>query len=597
MQVMNRGPRHNLHQEKAQLNDWQGTAKRILSYVGFARGKLVGVFVLTIFTTAATIIGNRVNGIVVDRFLKADQLHLLYWICLILGAMYLLSAVFTYFQNSVTVKVAQKASADIRRDIFANLQRLPMRYFDTHDNGDVMSRLTNDVDNINTAMMQTFVQLFTGVVSVIGMGAAMLVLSPLLTLIALAASGLTYLFTRAAAKVTQKAFMTQQEALGALNTQIEESVSGKQVVQLFDHEADTMATFDRTNARYTRAAFIAQSVSSFIGPVNNGTNNLAYLAITAAGAVSILTGSKAITVGIIFTFLIYLRNFTGPINNVLNLINTLQLSLASAERVFEVVDEMPEADVPNAAHVTTTTGQVTFEHVDFAYEAGRPILHDIDLVAAPGQTIALVGATGAGKTTIMNLLTNLYPLQSGRVLLDGRDVSTIRHADLRRLITVVQQEPFMFQLSIKENIRLGRADASDAEVVLAAQRAHADGFIRQLKAGYDTVLSENAHNISQGQRQLLSIARAFIAEAPVLVLDEATASIDSNTEADVQRAMTSLMKGKTSFVIAHRLSTIRHADEILVIDAGRIVERGTHDALLKANGPYAKLYNSQFDQA
>ena len=596
MQVMNRGPRHNLHQEKVQVTDWKKTARRILGYIGFARGKLLIVFGLTIFTTAATIIGNRVNGIVVDQFLKASKLHLLYLICLVLGVMYLLSAVFTYFQNSVTVKVAQKASADIRGDIFSNLQRLPMRYFDTHDNGDVMSRLTNDVDNINTAMMQTFVQLFTGIVSVVGMGAAMLVLSPLLTLIALAASGLTYLFTRAAAKVTQKAFMTQQEALGALNTQIEESVSGKQVVQLFDHEADTMATFNQTNARYTHAAFIAQSVSSFIGPVNNGTNNLAYLAITAAGAISILTGSSTITVGIIFTFLIYLRNFTGPINNVLNLINTLQLSLASAERVFEVIDERPEQDVPGAVTVKTTTGHVEFEHVDFAYEPGRQILHDINLVAEPGQTIALVGATGAGKTTIMNLLTNLYPLQTGRVLLDGRDVTTIRRADLRHLITVVQQEPYMFQLSIRENIRLGRADATDDDVVLAAQRAHADGFIRQLKDGYDTVLSENAHNISQGQRQLLSIARAFIAEAPVLVLDEATASIDSNTEADVQRAMTGLMKGKTSFVIAHRLSTIRHADQILVIDAGRVVEHGTHERLLKQNGAYAALYNSQFDQ-
>ncbi|WP_203623259.1 MULTISPECIES: ABC transporter ATP-binding protein [unclassified Lacticaseibacillus] len=596
MQVMNHGPRHNLHQEKAQVTDWKKTARRILGYIGFARGKLLIVFGLTIFTTAATIIGNRVNGIVVDQFLKASKLHLLYVICLVLGVMYLLSAVFTYFQNSVTVKVAQKASADIRRDIFSNLQRLPMRYFDTHDNGDVMSRLTNDVDNINTAMMQTFVQLFTGIVSVVGMGAAMLVLSPLLTLIALAASGLTYLFTRAAAKVTQKAFTTQQEALGALNTQIEESVSGKQVVQLFDHEADTMATFNQTNARYTHAAFIAQSVSSFIGPVNNGTNNLAYLAITAAGAISMLTGSSTITVGIIFTFLIYLRNFTGPINNVLNLINTLQLSLASAERVFEVIDEQPEEDVPEAVSVKTTTGHVEFEHVDFAYEPGRQILHDINLVAEPGQTIALVGATGAGKTTIMNLLTNLYPLQSGRVLLDGRDVTTIRRADLRHLITVVQQEPYMFQLSIRENIRLGRASASDDDVVLAAQHAHADGFIRQLKDGYDTVLSENAHNISQGQRQLLSIARAFIAEAPVLVLDEATASIDSNTEADVQRAMTSLMKGKTSFVIAHRLSTIRHADQILVIDAGRVVEHGTHESLLKQNGAYAALYNSQFDQ-
>ncbi|ETY75650.1 ABC transporter ATP-binding protein [Lactiplantibacillus fabifermentans] len=595
MDMHRHGPR-NLHREKVQLNNWQQTVTRVWHYLATRKWQLVIVFLLTIVTTAVTIIGNRINGIVIDQYISKHRLQALLIVCAAMIGMYLIASVFTYFQNSIIIKVAQDTSARIRHDVFANLQRLPMTYFDTHDNGDVMSRLTNDVDNINTALMQTFVQLFTGVISVLGMGLAMIILSPLLTGIALLSTLATYLFSKAIAKLTQKAFMTQQAALGSLNTQIEESVSGKQLVQLFDHTTATMTMFNETNETYTKAAFRAQALSSIMGPFNNMTNNIAYLLITAAGAISILTGHGGITVGIIFTFLIYLRNFTGPINNVLNLINTLQLSLASAERVFELIDEAPEQDAPAAVAVKQTTGNVTFEQVSFAYDT-RPILKDINLVAKQGEVVALVGPTGAGKTTIMNLLTNLYPLQHGRVLLDGRDVTTMRRQDLRRLVTVVQQESFLFTLTIRENIRLGRPDASDAEVELAAQRANADVFIKQLPAGYDTLLSENAHSLSQGQRQLLSIARAFITGAPVLVLDEATASIDSNTEADVQTAMTALMQDKTSFVIAHRLSTIQSADQILVINDGRVIERGTHQSLLAENGFYAELYNSQFDQA
>lgn len=593
MDMHKRVPR-NIHREKVQLGDWKHTVARVWGYLASRKRKLFLVFLLTIVTTVVTIVGNRINGIVIDRYISKHKLQTLLIVCAAMAVMYLISSVFTYFQNSVIIKVAQDTSAHIRHDVFANLQRLPMRYFDTHDNGDVMSRLTNDVDNINTALMQTFVQLFTGIISVIGMGLAMLLLSPLLTGITLLSTIATYFFSKGVAKLTQKAFMTQQTALGSLNTQIEESVSGKQLVQLFDHTETTMDSFNKTNATYTKAAFRAQALSSIIGPFNNMTNNLAYVLITAAGAISILNGHGSITVGVIFTFLIYLRNFTGPINNVLDLINTLQLSLASAERVFELIDEQPETDTQAALTVEKTAGNVTFEHVSFAYDQ-RPILKDINLVAKQGEVVALVGPTGAGKTTIMNLLTNLYPLQQGRVLLDGRDVTTIKRHDLRRLVTVVQQESFLFTMSIRENIRLGRPDATDHEVALAAQRANAATFIKQLPEGYDTILSENAHSLSQGQRQLLSIARAFITGAPVLVLDEATASIDSNTEADVQTAMTALMQDKTSFVIAHRLSTIQAADQILVIDDGRVIEQGNHTSLLAAQGFYAKLYNSQFD--
>lgn len=587
-----RGPR-NIHRQKVSLNNWQETIKRMWNYLKVYRWKLAIVFGLTTVTTAVTIIGNRMNGIVVDQYIDKNRLKALIYVCIFLAIIYLISSVFTYFQNSIIIKVAQATSNQIRQDVFANLQRLPMKFFDTHDNGDVMSRLTNDVDNINTALMQTFVQLFTGVISVLGMGLAMLILSPTLTVIALLSTVATYLFSKGISKLTQRAFSTQQSSLGELNTQIEETVSGKQLVQLFNHTETTLNKFDQVNAQYTKSAFKAQALSSIIGPFNNMTNNIAYLLITAVGAISIIGGYGKITVGVIFTFLIYLRNFTGPINNVLNLINTLQLSLASAERVFELIDERPEIDDSQAIAMKQSTGYVSFEHVSFVYDQ-TPILKNISLTANPGEVVALVGPTGAGKTTIMNLLTNLYPLQKGRVLLDGHDVTKIRRHDLRKLVTVVQQESFLFNLSILENIRLGRPNASDEDVKKAAKRANADKFINQLPDGYETILSENASQLSQGQRQLLSIARAFIAESPVLVLDEATASIDSQTELDVQKAMTNLMEKKTSFVIVHRLSTIKNADQIVVINHGEVIEKGTHQELLMKNGFYAKLYNSQF---
>lgn len=588
-----RAPR-NIHPQKVNLDNWQTTIKRMWNYLSNYRWKLLLVFGLTIITTSVTIVGNRMNGIIVDQYIDKNRLRALITVCIFLAIIYFVSSIFTYFQNSIIIKVAQATSNQIRQDVFGNLQRLPMKYFDTHDNGDIMSRLTNDVDNINTALMQSFVQLFTGIISVIGMGLAMLILSPILTLIAILSTVATYLFSKGIAKLTQKAFLTQQESLGKLNTQIEETVSGKQLVQLFNHTSITLNEFDQVNSQYTRAAFKAQALSSIIGPFNNMTNNIAYLLITAVGAISIIGGFGNITVGIIFTFLIYLRNFTGPINNVLNLINTLQLSLASAQRVFQLIDEEPEKDSQNSISLPSAIGHVEFEDVYFAYDK-KLILKDINIVADPGKVIALVGPTGAGKTTIMNLLTNLYPLQKGRILLDGHDVTKIRRHDLRHLVTVVQQESFLFNLSIRENIRLGRPNASDEEVISAAKAANADKFIEQLPNGYETILSENASQLSQGQRQLLSIARAFIAKSPVLVLDEATASIDSQTEVDVQNAMTTLMKDKTSFVIAHRLSTIKNADKILVIDHGQIIERGTHQELLAKHGFYAQMYNSQFD--
>lgn len=588
-----RAPR-NIHPQKVNLDNWQATIKRMWNYLSNYRWKLLLVFGLTIITTSVTIVGNRMNGIIVDQYIDKNRLRALITVCIFLAIIYFVSSIFTYFQNSIIIKVAQATSNQIRQDVFGNLQRLPMKYFNTHDNGDIMSRLTNDVDNINTALMQSFVQLFTGIISVIGMGLAMLILSPILTLIAILSTVATYLFSKGIAKLTQKAFLTQQESLGKLNTQIEETVSGKQLVQLFNHTSITLNEFDQVNSQYTKAAFKAQALSSIIGPFNNMTNNIAYLLITAVGAISIIGGFGNITVGIIFTFLIYLRNFTGPINNVLNLINTLQLSLASAQRVFQLIDEEPEKDSQDSIGLPSAIGHVEFEDVYFAYDK-KLILKDINIVADPGKVIALVGPTGAGKTTIMNLLTNLYPLQKGRILLDGHDVTKIRRHDLRHLVTVVQQESFLFNLSIRENIRLGRPNASDEDVISAAKAANADKFIEQLPNGYETILSENASQLSQGQRQLLSIARAFIAKSPVLVLDEATASIDSQTEVDVQNAMTTLMKDKTSFVIAHRLSTIKNADKILVIDHGQIIERGTHQELLAKHGFYAQMYNSQLD--
>jgi ATP-binding cassette, subfamily B, multidrug efflux pump len=587
------GPHAYLFKEKAKLSDPKKTAARILGYLGSRKRSLAVVFLFAMSATAVSILGTRLNGFAIDEYIAIGDLRGLGIACLVMIGMYAIGALSTFSQNAIMIRVAQRSSSDIRRDLFSRMQRLPLRYFDTHSSGDLMSRLTNDVDNINTMLAQGVVQLFAGAITVVGMLAAMLFLSPLLTAIAVAMVPLMILGPRYLARLTQPSFVEQQRELGNLNSFIEESVSGMRTIALFGKEGRTRADFAAINARYVKNSTRAQGLSGIMGPINNAVNNLGYLIISVCGGLLVISG-RGMTVGVIFSFLLYMRGFTRPINEILNLFSSIQSALAGAERVFEVIDEPPESDAAGAADIGEISGDIRIEDLVFSYVEGKPVLKGATIEAARGQTVAIVGPTGAGKTTVMNLLPKFYGFQSGSITIDGRDINGISTASLRSRVSIVLQDPFLFSASVRDNIRYGRLDANDAEVEEAARKARAHEFIMQLPEGYGTVLSDNGGNLSLGQRQLLSIARAVIARSSILILDEATSSIDTRTELLIQEALLELMAGKTSFVIAHRLSTIRKADKIVVIDAGKVVESGTHECLMASGGFYAKLYDSQF---
>lgn len=588
------GPPMSRFNNKAEkLKNPKGTIKRLLGYLGSRTHVLMLTFALVLVTTLINIIGTRLNGYTVDNFIETGDMKGLAKICLLLAGIYFISVISSYIQNRLMVGIAQRTSADIRIDLFKAMQKLPLKYFDTHSSGDLMSRLTNDVDNINMTLSQSITQLFSGVITIIGMLAAMLLLNPLLTLIGIATTPLMFLITKLLVKTTQPFFVRQQRELGKLNGYIEEIVSGQKAVLLFSEEENAKEKFAAINKSLTQSSIFAQAVSGCMGPVNNFINNLTYLVVAVSGGYFILHGMN-ITVGVLFTFILYMRNFTRPINEILNLFNSIQSALAGAERVFEVIDEPCEKDRNDAVDLEEINGEVILKNVVFSYVKDKQILKDISLTANKGQTIAIVGPTGSGKTTIINLLTKFYDIDSGEILIDGRNIDKIKRGSLRKSISMVLQDTFLFSESVRENIRYGRLTATDEEIENAAKLANAHFFIRQLPDGYDTVLSDNGSNISHGQRQLLAIARAILSESSILILDEATSSIDTRTEIAIQNAMLNLMKGKTTFVIAHRLSTIRNADKILAVKDGRIIESGTHDELISRKGFYADLYNSQF---
>ena len=583
-----------LHRKKAEkIKDIKGTIKRLLGYLIEKKFNIFIVFILCFVTTLISILGTRLNGYTIDKFIETGDMKGLAFICIILVLMYLVNIFSTYYQNIVMVKISQRVSAKIRKELFTALQKLPLKYFDNNSSGDLMSRLTNDVDNINTTLSQSVTQLFSGIINVVGMLIAMLLLSPILTLIGMITVPLTFIATKTLVKKTQSFFVKQQRELGNLNGYIEEMVSGQKVVLLFSEEEKVKEEFSEINERLTKSAIIAQGVSSFMGPINNFINNISYLIISVVGGYLILKGSE-ITVGIVFSFLLYMRNFTRPINEIMNLFNTIQGALAGAERVFEVIDEEKEKDKDNAVNIDNIEGHVELRGVTFSYSNGKEILKNVSLEAKKGEVIAIVGPTGAGKTTIVNLLTKFYDIDSGEILIDGKNIDEITRESLRKTVAMVLQDTYLFSETVSENIRYGRLDASDEEVIEAAKMADAHHFIKQLPQGYDTVLSDNGGNLSQGQRELLAIARAILSNASILILDEATSSIDTRTEVLIQNAMLKLMEGKTTFVIAHRLSTIRNADKILALKDGEIIESGTHDELLAKEGFYANLYNSQF---
>jgi ATP-binding cassette subfamily B protein len=501
-----------------------------------------------------------------------------------------------YVQTYAMVGIAQRAVRDIRADLFANLQMLSLRFFDRHTHGELMSRLTNDIENISNVLAESVTQLIASVLTILGVTGVMLSLNYRLAGVTLLTAPVMMLLSRWLAKRTRRGFRDQQERLGNLNGIIEETVTGQQVVKAFVREEAVIEQFDGTNSALREASTRAQVFAGVMGPVMNLVNNVAFAIVAGAGGWLAVVGLA--TVGNIASFVSYSRQFSWPLNQIANLYNTIQSAIAGAERVFETIDEQAEIeDATDPKPLADVQGDVVFEGVDFAYEEGVPVLRNVSMWAHPGQTVALVGPTGAGKTTIVNLLTRFYDIDAGEIRVDGVDIRRLRRDDLRRALGIVLQDTFLFSDTVMENIRYGRLDATDDEVVAAAKMANADHFIRRLPQGYDTPLSERGGNLSQGQRQLLAIARAILADPKVLILDEATSSVDTRTERHIQEAMLRLMTGRTSFVIAHRLSTIREADAILVINNGEIIERGRHEDLLAQQGFYHRLYTSQFQGA
>jgi ATP-binding cassette, subfamily B, multidrug efflux pump len=515
------------------------------------------------------------------------------WVLIGVLLLYVAASVFSFAQGYLLNGVVQRTVYRLRADVEDKLNRLPLVYFDHQQRGEVLSRVTNDIDNIGQSLQQTMSQLLTSLLTVVGVATMMFIVSPLLAVIALVAIPLALLVTRAIAKRSQPLFVAQWRHTGELNAQIEEAYTGHSLVKVFGRQRDIERTFAEKNGELYRAAYGAQFVSGIIMPAMMFIGNLSYVGIAVVGGLQVASG--AMTLGNVQAFIQYSRQFTQPLTQVASMANVLQSGVASAERVFELLDEAEESAEPvDATPVGATQGRVTFERVSFRYEPDRPLIDDLSLVASPGQTVAIVGPTGAGKTTLVNLIMRFYELDSGRITLDDVDIATMTRADVRSQIGMVLQDTWLFHGTIRDNIAYGRPDASDDEIRVAAEATYVDRFVRSLPDGYDTVIDEEASNISAGEKQLITIARAFLASPSLLILDEATSSVDTRTELLVQHAMAALRSDRTSFVIAHRLSTIRDAALILVMEAGRIVEQGTHEQLLAKHGAYSELYHAQF---
>ncbi|MEQ8154680.1 MAG: ABC transporter ATP-binding protein [Clostridiaceae bacterium] len=514
-------------------------------------------------------------------------------ILLLLIGFYIISSLFSFIQGWIMSGVAQVTVYDMRKDLNNKLEKLPLKYFDGRTKGEVLSRFTNDLDTVGATIQQSLTQLITSIVSIIGIIVMMLTISPLMTLIAVAVLPVSIFLIRPLLGKSQKYFSAQQKHLGELNGHIEEMYTGHNIVKAFGREKASLAKFENVNEDLYKVGWKAQFISGLIMPLMQFVNNIGYVVVCVTGGY--LATKKAIEVGDIQAFIQYMRQFSQPINQTANIANTIQSTVAAAERVFEVLDE--EEEVPEIAEpkvLENPTGAVKFEHVNFSYKEDVKLIEDMNIDVKPGQTIAIVGPTGAGKTTLVNLLMRFYEVNGGNITLDGIDIRELTRENLRNIFGMVLQDTWSFNGSIRDNIAYGKKDATEEEIIRAAKAAHADHFIRTLDHGYDTELNEEASNISQGQKQLLTIARAILADPAILILDEATSSVDTRTEVYIQKAMNNLMKGRTSFVIAHRLSTIRDADLILVMNQGTVIEQGNHKELMEQNGFYADLYNSQF---
>jgi ATP-binding cassette subfamily B protein len=517
-------------------------------------------------------------------------------ILLLAMAVYVLSSVLMWAQGYILAGVAQRAVFALRRDVDSKLARLPLKYFDSHSHGDILSRVTNDIDNISTTLQQGLSQILTSVLTVVGVLAMMIWISPLLALIALITVPLAVVVTLLVARRSQRQFAAQWKWTGTLNGHVEEMHTGHALVQVFGRRARAQQVFDEHNRHLYEASFMAQFLSGLIQPAIQFLSNLNYVAIAVIGGYRVATGTM--TLGDVQAFIQYSRQFTMPIMQIAGQMNLLQSGLASAERVFELLEAEEEApDVDKGVELGDVAGEVELEDVGFRYEPDKPLITDFNLQVRPGQTIAIVGPTGAGKTTIVNLLMRFYEIDSGRISIDGVNTRDVSRDQVRRVFGMVLQDTWLFAGTIRDNIAYGEEGATEDEIVAAAQAAHVDSFVRTLPKGYETVLDEDASDLSSGQRQLLTIARAFLADPSILILDEATSNVDTRTEVLIQKAMARLRHGRTSFVIAHRLSTIRNADAIVVMDGGKIVEQGSHAELLLREGFYYRLYNSQFAEA
>ncbi|MCZ8522129.1 MULTISPECIES: ABC transporter ATP-binding protein [Paenibacillus] len=582
---------------KVRAKDTGATLRRMWRYLSRQRSGLLLVFLFTLLSAGLALLGPYLIGRAIDDYILPRDGAGLLRLCLLLLGVYLVSGAMNWIQTYVMSGVTQATIRELRTDVFARLQRLPLRFFDSKTHGELMSRTTNDIENVSTSFNQSVTQLITSVVTIIGSLAMMLALNVWLTLVSLVTIPLVTLVTGAISKRTRGHFKEQQQRLGELNGFIEETVSGQKVVTVYNREARAAEEFGGINTRLRDASIRAQLLSGMMGPVMNVINNFGYALVAAVGGWMVV--SDWTTIGVVVAFLNYSKQFGRPVNELANQYNLIQAGVAGAERAFEILDTEDEYGQDlrtSAAQGQPLRGEVVFRDVSFGYKEGSPILKHISFTARPGETIALVGPTGAGKTTIVNLLTRFYDISKGTVTLDGRPLEQFDKNDLRSQLGIVLQDAYVFSDTIRENIRYGRLDATDSEVEAAAKLAGADGFIRRLPEGYSSQLAAEGANLSHGQRQLLTIARAILADPAILVLDEATSSIDTRTEMQIQEAMNLLMQGRTSFVIAHRLSTIRRADQILVLHGGEIIERGTHEELLEAKGFYHGLYTSQFQR-
>ncbi|MBS3198842.1 ABC transporter ATP-binding protein [Turicibacter bilis] len=599
---------HGPHAGNQKAKDFKGTLVRLSKYLKPYRVGLVVVAIAAITSVIFSIISPKIMAKITDELIRPIlelvggnptpspiDFSYIWNIVVILIALYVLSAAFSYLQQFIMAGVSQKVVYDLRRDIDEKLARLPLKFFDSHTHGELLSRFTNDVDNISATLQQSITQVITSVTTVVGVLIMMLTISPLLTLISIIVIPLSGILMMMVVKRSQKYFIGQQKKLGELNGHIEEMYTGHNVVKAFGHEKKAINEFDEVNEGLYDVGWRAQFLSGLVMPIINFIGNLGYVLVAVVGGVLVTKGR--ITVGDIQAFIQYNRQFTQPIAQVAQISNIIQSTVASAERVFELLDEEEVIPEPvNPVKAKADCGAVEFEHVKFGYREDRILINDMNIKAEPGQMVAIVGPTGAGKTTLVNLLLRFYELNGGRILVDDVDITEMNRADLRKKFGMVLQDTWLFNGTIRDNIAYGKKNATEEEIIAAAKAAHADHFIRVLPEGYDTILNEEVSNISQGQKQLLTIARALLADPEIMILDEATSSVDTRTELQIQNAMKTLMKGRTSFVIAHRLSTIREADVILVMKDGDVIETGNHETLMAQNGFYADLYNSQFNQ-